>query len=113
MDSCTLEVFLCNPAGARIGARTRAPSLFQVALLICETDPRISTGMQCFNCLRPNVESDSDPVRMTSQGEAFSVHELLFRNINRTERVRTFLQEHYLKNESKVITGCFSHFTAT
>ena len=25
MDSCTLEVFLCNPAGARIGARTRAP----------------------------------------------------------------------------------------
>jgi hypothetical protein len=24
MDSCTLEVFLCNPAGAQVGARTRA-----------------------------------------------------------------------------------------
>jgi len=52
MDSCTLEVILCNPA-----------------------------GMRCFNCLRPNVESDSDPVKMTSQGEQgeeFSVHELFW-----------------------------------
>jgi hypothetical protein len=63
-----------------------------------ELDPRISTGMLCFNGLRPNVESDSDPVKMASEGDTFQYE---FQT-NSAKRVRIVFQERYFSKEHKV-----------